>query len=224
MYMDEEICRDLSWTQSWYFAGLVTGSAAVLWSMLTLIQTIIQRDFRGSWLHAAELAWLIANFFWMYGELYDQRYHSNSSTQILDFYTNISGILMICALTWLCFFYLILTPLGLFLEPNDTKSRGELRCSVLFVTWTQYEGLHVLCWLGKDCAWNHMNIIMWYIFLIPTLLVAVDFVWTSLRKKHSVSEQVHYTATLLWVLGNTIWAMGEFYFPSQDNPLPLWQM
>ena len=38
----------------------------------------------------------------------------------------------------------------------------------------------ILFWLGKDCAWNGLIPSMWIIFVLPTLLIACDFVFSSL--------------------------------------------
>ena len=43
--------------------------------------------------------------------------------------------------------------------------------------------LSILFWLGKDCAWNGLIPSMWLIFVLPTLLIACDFAFSSLFAK-----------------------------------------
>ena len=34
--------------------------------------------------------------------------------------------------------------------------------------------------------------------------------------QHLMIERAHYCAQLIWVMGNTVWAYGEFYFANYD--------
>jgi len=43
--------------------------------------------------------------------------------------------------------------------------------------------MHILCWLGKDLSWNQESPIIWIICLIPTLLMAMDFIYETFRTK-----------------------------------------
>jgi hypothetical protein len=36
-----------------------------------------------------------------------------------------------------------------------------------------------------------------------------------------IFESAHYIALLIWVLGNALWAIGELYCGSRDEPHPL---
>ena len=51
-------------------------------------------------------------------------------------------------------------------------------CDILVIYC--YFFVSILFWVGKDCAWNHLNAIMWIIFFIPTFLIAFDFVIITL--------------------------------------------
>ena len=44
----------------------------------------------------------------------------------------------------------------------------------------------VLFWMGKDCAWNLLNGPMWIAFLIPTFVVACDFIYLTFLSDVSV--------------------------------------
>jgi hypothetical protein len=51
--------------------------------------------------------------------------------------------------------------------------------------WREYEHLHTLLWLSKDLSWNQGSPIPWVIFMVPTLLIAVDFIWMTWSTKVS---------------------------------------
>eukprot|EP00596_Hydrurales_sp_CCMP1899_P003799 CAMPEP_0119037100 /NCGR_PEP_ID=MMETSP1177-20130426/5217_1 /TAXON_ID=2985 /ORGANISM="Ochromonas sp, Strain CCMP1899" /LENGTH=469 /DNA_ID=CAMNT_0006997863 /DNA_START=947 /DNA_END=2356 /DNA_ORIENTATION=+ len=62
---------------------------------------------------------------------------------------------------------------------------------------------------------------MWIIFVIPTMLIAMDFVYVSLYSKRLIIDHIHYVAQLLWVTANAIWAGGELFDQRYDTPYPL---
>lgn len=49
--------------------------------------------------------------------------------------------------------------------------------------WRQYEHAHTLCWLGKDLSWNQHWPIPWVLCLIPTILIALDFIYVTWSTK-----------------------------------------
>lgn len=49
--------------------------------------------------------------------------------------------------------------------------------------WREYEHAHTLCWLGKDLSWNRLSPVPWIICLIPTLVIAADFIFVTFRTK-----------------------------------------
>ena len=49
--------------------------------------------------------------------------------------------------------------------------------------WREYEHVHTLLWLCKDLCWNQDQPIPWVIFIIPTLLVGLDFVYITWNTK-----------------------------------------
>ncbi len=51
--------------------------------------------------------------------------------------------------------------------------------------WRQYEHAHTLCWLGKDLSWNQRVQSSWVLCLVPTILIAVDFIWVTWNTKVS---------------------------------------
>lgn len=49
--------------------------------------------------------------------------------------------------------------------------------------WREYEHIHTLAWLGKDYAWVHVLPSLWVLCLVPTILIAIDFIWTTWKTK-----------------------------------------
>jgi hypothetical protein len=57
-----------------------------------------------------------------------------------------------------------------------------------FPTWRSYENVHIFFWLAKDTSWNHNWNVPWIVFSIPTVLVALDFVWQTAHVKVIASQ------------------------------------
>jgi hypothetical protein len=94
--------------------------------------------------------------------------------------------------------------------------------------WREYEHIHTLAWLGKDYAWVRILPPLWVLCLVPTILIAIDFIWTTWKTKVAVHldgdrlctnysyplflstalqrmviDCAHYVAQLIWVIGET---------------------
>jgi hypothetical protein len=41
---------------------------------------------------------------------------------------------------------------------------------------------------------------MWIIFVIPTIILAIDFIWVSSHYKGVLVEHMHYWAYFFWIL------------------------
>jgi len=89
-----------------------------------------------------------------------------------------------------------------------------------FSNWRQYEYVHMLCWCAKDLAWNRESPVAWVLALIPTFVLGLDFIWSTYRSNFIV-DFAHYTAQLLWVLGNAAWSYGELFHMKYDAPIPI---
>ena len=74
--------------------------------------------------------------------------------------------------------------------------------------------------MGKDCAWANSIASMWIVFTTPTIIIALDFVYCSLFRKHLMIDHAHYVTILLWVASNSVWAGGELFDPDYDYPFP----
>jgi hypothetical protein len=73
----------------------------------------------------------------------------------------------------------------------------------------KYENLHIVLWLLKDTCWAMTYQSAGMIMVLPTLTVAFYITWLS-RKK--ISELFHNIAVCCWIMANSIWMTGEFYF------------
>ncbi len=112
-------------------------------------------------------------------------------------------------------YHAVLRPLGL-ISYNKKKahlyeSAGLVCRFSYFQTWRQYEHAHTLFWLGKDWSWNQLNPYTWFFFLVPTVLIAADFIYVTWKSKKMAIDCMHYIAQLMWVFGNLIWAVCELF-------------
>eukprot|EP01041_Mallomonas_annulata_P003882 gene3882-7751_t len=216
------ILKDFFWSQDSYYSGLTFGCLSLIWCIYLLCLAIYHCNYHEVWQGIGQFLWLFANFWWMTGELYCSKNCFGDYT-VYESHSDECGYIMILAFIWLAIFYIIVLPLNLLpLSTAAKEAYDEMSLSspypYLFSTWREYENVHMILWLGKDCAWNHMNIIMWYIFLIPTLLVAVDYVLNSAQHKDMLIEMSHYCAVLFWVCANAAWAVCDFYRAGDDYP------
>jgi hypothetical protein len=82
--------------------------------------------------------------------------------------------------------------------------------NLYFKSWRDYEHVHIFVWCCKDLSWNQSHKVFWWIFLIPTGLISIDFIVTSAFAGETI-DCVHYVAILLWVAGNSAWAYGGVF-------------
>jgi hypothetical protein len=151
----------------------------------------------------------------MYGEMTssgDDDYHIQQGAYILEF-----------ALVWIMCFHIILQPLGFITHNTATLKPHEASLSPrfsYFKSWRQYEHVHTLFWCGKDWSWVSRYPILWVknihvdftchtinsfsqvVFTIPTVLIALDFIWCSFRTKKLMVETAHFASTLIWIIGD----------------------
>jgi hypothetical protein len=77
------------------------------------------------------------------------------------------------------------------------------------------ENLHIAFWLVKDTFWVLDFRILGVIMIFPTLFLAF-YITYKFRKQ--VSELYHNLAVCFWILANTTWMIGEFYFDDTFRP------
>lgn len=140
---------------------------------------------------------------WMIGEAHDYEYPDEYPIGIQ--HSNVSAIVLEVALAWLLFYYFIILPCNLMVcnkaslsEYDDNKLKPRLPC---FKNFRQYENLHMLFWIAKDLAWNRLNLTLWLICLVPTLLIAADFIWISSRTPTDVRVSHSFSLFLIEFVG-----------------------
>eukprot|EP01038_Epipyxis_sp_PR26KG_P016153 gene16153-21956_t len=215
------IAKDLSWSQNLYWCSMIFGSMALSWCLVLAYHAISSRCYEEVYMLIPLIIWLSANFVWMAGEVF------NGDDDIV---VPRSAIMMEVAIAWILFYHIVLRPLKLL--PADELmtrrySKAGLNCRFsYFQNWRQYEHAHTLCWLGKDLSWNQLNPYFWIICLIPTVTIAMDFIWTTHRTKRMAIDTAHYIAQLIWVLGNFTWALGNIFVnrDGDDNAFEIFHM
>ena len=224
--------KDLSWTQSWYFNCWVFGILALVISFLAGIRSVCMKHPAEIWHHAAQFTWLLANFVWMTGDVHDVTFPNKP--EIYDEYQQASQHIMEAGLVWAAIWYFLILPFNLLPTKISSQAEAEyeehgLTCRLgklfpqisFFQSWRAYENLHIVLWMLKDYSWNTLNKPLWFASTIPTVLIGIDFVYTTGRAENMIIDHVHYISQLLWVGGNLAWAAGEL-FTDDDDPLSLW--
>jgi hypothetical protein len=125
------------------------------------------------------------------------------------------------AIALILFYHVILRPFKI-LPPDHFERTGYDQPGLVprfsyFTHWREYEHAHTLCWLGKDLSWDTGNIYFWPICLVPTIVIAADFIWITFKTRKLMIDTMHYVAQLLWVLGNMLWAMTNVYEIDSDD-------
>jgi len=78
------------------------------------------------------------------------------------------------------------------------------------------ENTHILLWLIKDTCWV-LNFKPLGVFMIlPTVSMAVYITYLS---KSDRKELLHNIAVTCWILANSIWMIGEFFFNDSTRTL-----
>ena len=97
------------------------------------------------------------------------------------------------AFCWVLTYYLVFVPLNLF--PLSRASLAEYddgriqpRCGCFFRNFRQYENFHMLLWIMKDLAWNRLYLEVWYITLVPTVIMAADFMYLAATSGSEVGD------------------------------------
>jgi hypothetical protein len=78
------------------------------------------------------------------------------------------------------------------------------------------ENLHILLWLLKDICWLNEWKSMGTFMVLPTLSVAL---WLTSRSREDKVELVHNIAVIFWILANSTWMLGEFFWDDKTKPL-----
>ncbi len=211
------VAKDLCWVQDYVWPGICFGGLAVAWMGILAYHAIESHNYEEVYMLLCTALWLIGNFVWMEGELVNEDDYIAAPA---------CGHIFEAAFALLMVYYVFLRPLG-WVEPSAEQlqryeSIGLKSRFKFFKSWRQYEHMHTLCWLGKDWSWNQLNPYTWVIFLIPTVLIAIDFIYTTWNTHVMAIDTVHYIAQLMWVLANAVWALSEiFLIAESDDPIYL---
>jgi hypothetical protein len=79
----------------------------------------------------------------------------------------------------------------------------------------KFENLHIACWLIKDTCWVMDIRILGIIMIFPTLFLAF---YITFKFRKLLAELYHNLAVCLWIMANTIWMIGEFFFDDTLRP------
>jgi hypothetical protein len=214
------IVKDIAWTQNMYTLAITVGLLAVLWCLVIAGYAIYQKKYLELYMTVGVALWLTGNFVWMQTEVstQDDAIGVPRSSKILE-----------TAVAWFLFYYIILRPLNVLpiksqlYEPDEDEKGLTPRypLNLYFVNWRDYEHVHTLFWSAKDLCWNQLQHEVWWLCIIPTGLIALDFITTSAAAGNKTIACVHYSAIFLWVMGNAAWAYGNIYLPySTDDTYP----
>lgn len=77
------------------------------------------------------------------------------------------------------------------------------------------ENTHILLWLIKDSCWVMDFKPLGVFMIIPTVIMAFYLTYLS---RHDRKELLHNLAVCCWILANSIWMIGEFYFDDTSRP------
>jgi hypothetical protein len=85
----------------------------------------------------------------------------------------------------------------------------------------QTENLHILLWLIKDTCWVQGLKTLGLVMIAPTIGVAVWLTIKSYVHKSGREEFIHNLAICMWLVANSIWMIGEFFFYDSTRPYAL---
>lgn len=88
----------------------------------------------------------------------------------------------------------------------------------MFLDFRKIENLHILLWLLKDICWVADLKWMGTFMILPTISVAI---WLTWKMRKSYSELMHNLAVIAWILANSAWMIGEFFFDDGTRPIAL---
>lgn len=73
----------------------------------------------------------------------------------------------------------------------------------------EIENFHILLWLLKDMCWVFELKVLGLIMITPAISVAIWITWINRKFR---SELFHNLAVVSWIIANSVWMIGEFFF------------
>jgi hypothetical protein len=86
-------------------------------------------------------------------------------------------------------------------------------------TIRDFENFHILLWLLKDTCWLMEWRVAGSISIVPTLAFAL---YITYRSRESTTELVHNSAVCFWIVANSLWMLGEFFYEDTTRPMAVW--
>lgn len=78
------------------------------------------------------------------------------------------------------------------------------------------ENVHIALWLVKDASWVLLFKPLGLIMILPTVAVAI---WILVQTWSDLKDRLHNLAVCFWILANSTWMVGEFYFNDSWRPV-----
>lgn len=78
-----------------------------------------------------------------------------------------------------------------------------------------FENLHITLWLVKDFCWVALFKPLGLLMILPTVVVAI---YLTVKTWKDLKERLHNLAVCFWILANSTWMIGEFYFHDTWRP------
>lgn len=78
------------------------------------------------------------------------------------------------------------------------------------------ENFHIVLWLIKDLCWCMLWKPLALFMILPTFLFAVYITYNGRQIK---TDLYHNSAVLMWILANSTWMIGEFFFHDGLKPI-----
>ena len=85
----------------------------------------------------------------------------------------------------------------------------------LLTSVRKFENLHVACWLLKDTCWLLDMKTIGIIMVVPTVFLAF---YITYRFRSNPTEFYHNLAVCSWIMANSVWMTGEFFFDDTLRP------
>lgn len=71
------------------------------------------------------------------------------------------------------------------------------------------ENFHIVLWLIKDLCWCMLWKPVALFMIVPTFIFAIFITYNSRMNK---ADLFHNLAVMMWILANSTWMIGEFFF------------
>ena len=79
----------------------------------------------------------------------------------------------------------------------------------------KFENFHIFLWLLKDTCWVMDYQIMGLVMIVPTISMAIFITWQA---RKITTELFHNLAVCCWVIANSVWMIGEFFYDDTTRP------